>query len=101
LTLLFTCISACIAEQASCLDNGSSQRLKAFVASVDNKSSNQFVASADSIVVFNNNGILWAEQPAYFQRYVALDQIKVMAAVDPTLAQQWQDRPLSKQRLMI
>lgn len=52
-------------------------------------------------MVFNNNGILWAEQPAYFQRYVALDQIKVMAAVDPTLAQQWQDRPLSKQRLVM
>ena len=84
---------------ASWQDNGSSQRLKAFVANVSNESSNQFVAPADRIAVFDNDGTLWAEQPAYFQLYFALDQIKTMAAADPSLAQEWQDNPLYKAAL--
>jgi phosphoserine phosphatase len=97
LTLLFICTSACASEQqvmASWQDNGSSQRLKAFVANVSDQSSDQFVAPTDRIAVFDNDGTLWAEQPAYFQLYFAFDQIKAMAAADPALAQQWQDNPL-------
>jgi len=102
LTLLFTCTSAYATEQsamASWQDNGNSQRLKVFVANVSNESSNQFVAPADRIAVFDNDGTLWAEQPAYFQLYFALDQIKAMAAADPALAQRWQDKPLYKAAL--
>lgn len=102
LTLLVICTSACTAEQpamASWQDNGSSQRLKAFVASVSEESSNQFVAPADRIAVFDNDGTLWAEQPAYFQLYFALDQIKAMAAADSALALHWQDKPLYKAAL--
>jgi phosphoserine phosphatase len=97
LTLLFICTSACASEQqvmASWQNNGSSQRLKAFVANVSDQSSDQFVAPTDRIAVFDNDGTLWAEQPAYFQLYFAFDQIKAMAAADPALAQQWQDNPL-------
>jgi phosphoserine phosphatase len=71
-------------------DNDSSQRLKAFATSVSNKSNDKFVAPADRIAVFDNDGSLWGEQPAYFQLYFAFNQIKTMAAVDPALAQQWQ-----------
>lgn len=102
LSLLFACTSAYATEppaMASWQDNGSSQRLKAFVANVSNESSNQFVAPADRIAVFDNDGTLWAEQPAYFQLYFALDQIKTMATADPALAQQWQDKPLYKAAL--
>jgi phosphoserine phosphatase len=102
LVVLFICTSACASEQPAMTawqDNDSSQRLKAFVTSVSDKSSDKFVAPADRIAVFDNDGTLWAEQPAYFQLYFAFDQIKAMAAVDPALAQQWQHNPLYKAAL--
>jgi|TARA_B110000902_G_scaffold222290_1_gene258373 phosphoserine phosphatase len=102
LVVLFICTSACASEKpvmTAWQDNDSSQRLKAFVTSVSDKSSDKFVAPADRIAVFDNDGTLWAEQPAYFQLYFAFDQIKAIAAVDPALAQQWQHNPLYKAAL--
>ena len=42
-----------------------------------------FVPYADRIAVFDNDGTLWAEQPAYFQLLFALDRIKTLAPENP------------------
>lgn len=39
-----------------------------------------FVAPAERIAVFDNDGTLWAEQPIYFQLAFALDRVKALAA---------------------
>jgi hypothetical protein len=69
LVVLFICTSACASEQPALTawqDNDSRQRLKAFVTFVSDKRSNKFVAPADRIAVFDNDGTLWAEQPLTF-----------------------------------
>lgn len=49
-----------------------------------------FVAPADRIAVFDNDGTLWSEQPVYFQLFFSIDRVKVMAKADSALAKQWQ-----------
>lgn len=50
-----------------------------FVAAVSNPESADFVPPAERIAVFDNDGCLWAEQPAYFQLFFALDRIRSLA----------------------
>lgn len=38
---------------------------------------------AERIAVFDNDGTLWAEQPAYFQLYFAIDRVKALAPSHP------------------
>ncbi len=45
-----------------------------------------FIAPADRIAVFDNDGTLWAEQPIYFQFAFALDRVKALAPRHP----EWQ-----------
>lgn len=54
-----------------------------FVAAVCNEQSGGFVPVPDRIAVFDNDGNLWSEQPAYFQLFFAIDQVKSMAAEHP------------------
>ena len=42
-----------------------------------------FVAPADRIAVFDNDGTLWSEQPMYFQLAFALDRVKALAPKHP------------------
>lgn len=42
-----------------------------------------FVAPAERIAVFDNDGTLWAEQPVYFQLAFAVDRIAAMAPEHP------------------
>ncbi|MEM6635662.1 MAG: HAD family hydrolase [Pseudomonadota bacterium] len=60
-------------------------RLIAFVEAVTDPANADFVAAADRIAVFDNDGTLWGEQPAYFQFLFALDRLKAMAAEDPAV----------------
>ena len=46
-----------------------------------------FVPPEDRIAVFDNDGTLWSEKPAYFQLFFALDRIKAMAPDHP----EWKD----------
>ncbi|HET9447728.1 MAG TPA: HAD family hydrolase [Steroidobacteraceae bacterium] len=48
-----------------------------------------YVAPAERIAVFDNDGTLWAEQPMYFQLAFALDRIKALSVQYP----QWQTLP--------
>lgn len=59
-----------------------------FVSSVANESSSNFVDIPDRIAVFDNDGNLWSEQPAYFQLFFAIDRIKAMASEHP----EWQSQ---------
>lgn len=58
-----------------------------FVEGVAAPGSPDFVPEAERIAVFDNDGCLWAEQPAYFQLAFAIDRAKVLAASDPALAE--------------
>jgi hypothetical protein len=57
-----------------------------FVAKVTTEDSPDFVPAAQRIATFDNDGTLWAEQPAYFQLLFALDRIKTLAPEHP----EWQ-----------
>lgn len=54
-----------------------------FVSGVTDPASEDFVPVADRIAVFDNDGTLWAEQPAYFQLLFAIDRVKAMADMNP------------------
>jgi len=54
-----------------------------FVEEVTTEGSSSFVAPAERIAVFDNDGTLWAEQPAYFQLAFVFDRIRAMAKDHP------------------
>lgn len=56
-----------------------------FVEAAADPASGDYLPPADRIAVFDNDGTLWAEQPAYFQIFFAIDQIAKMAAADPSI----------------
>jgi phosphoglycolate phosphatase-like HAD superfamily hydrolase len=55
----------------------------AFVGDVTKQGASTFVAPAERIATFDNDGTLWSEQPLYFQLAFALDQVKAMAPQHP------------------
>ncbi|MFJ2529769.1 HAD family hydrolase [Pseudomonas helmanticensis] len=54
-----------------------------FVQTVTDQTSKDFVKPADRIAVFDNDGTLWSEQPAYFELLFAFDEVKRNAAHHP------------------
>jgi len=54
-----------------------------FVQDVSNEQSQNFVPVEDRIAVFDNDGNLWSEQPAYFQLFFAIDRVKELAPEHP------------------
>jgi haloacid dehalogenase-like hydrolase len=58
-------------------------RIVGFVQAVTDKGSKEYVAPADRIAVFDNDGTLWSEQPAYFQLLFAIDRVKALAPKHP------------------
>jgi phosphoserine phosphatase len=64
-------------------DTASKARIVAFVQAVSEPGGKDFVAPADRIAVFDNDGTLWSEQPMYFQLAFALDRVRAMAATKP------------------
>ena len=59
------------------------QRIVAFVKTVTDQASKDYVAPADRIAVFDNDGTLWSEQSAYFQLAFAIDRVKALAPSRP------------------
>jgi phosphoglycolate phosphatase-like HAD superfamily hydrolase len=55
----------------------------AFVERTTKAGSPDFVAPADRIAVFDNDGTLWSEQPLYFQFLFALDRVRALAPQHP------------------
>jgi phosphoserine phosphatase len=59
------------------------QALVTFVERVTRSGSPEFVAPAERIAVFDNDGTLWGEQPAYFQLLFAIDRVRALAPKHP------------------
>ena len=58
----------------------------AFVDAVTEVGGPQYRAPSERIAVFDNDGTLWAEQPAYFQLLFAVNRIAKMVEADPAVA---------------
>jgi phosphoglycolate phosphatase-like HAD superfamily hydrolase len=54
-----------------------------FVQRVTTEGSPDFVPEPERIAVFDNDGTLWSEKPAYFQLLFAIDRIRQMAPQHP------------------
>jgi phosphoglycolate phosphatase-like HAD superfamily hydrolase len=61
-------------------------RIIAFVQAVTDRSGKGYVAPAERIATFDNDGTLWSEQPIYSQFAFALDRVKAMAPQHPDWA---------------
>jgi phosphoglycolate phosphatase-like HAD superfamily hydrolase len=69
-------------------DTKSKQAIVAFVGKVTKEGTPDFVAPAERIATFDNDGTLWAEQPMYFQLIFALDRVKTLAPHHP----EWKEK---------
>jgi hypothetical protein len=67
-------------------DGAAKACIVAFVQAVTQPGGKDFVAPADRVAVFDNDGTLWSEQPVYFQLAFAIDRARAMAAQNPALA---------------
>jgi len=64
-------------------DGPTKQGIISFVDKVTKEGSPEFVAPAERIATFDNDGTLWCEQPLPVQLYFALDRVKALAAQHP------------------
>ena len=64
------------------------QRIVAFVKAVSTEGGKDYVAPADRIATFDNDGTLWLEYPLYTQFKFVFDRIKVLAPQHP----EWKDK---------
>jgi phosphoglycolate phosphatase-like HAD superfamily hydrolase len=69
-------------------DGPTKKAITAFVYDVTREGSPNYVAPAERIATFDNDGTLWAEQPMYFQFLFALDRVKALAPQHP----EWKDK---------
>lgn len=60
-------------------DGATKQSIIDFVTATTTDGSADYVAPADRIATFDNDGTLWSEQPMYVQLAFALDRVKQMA----------------------
>jgi phosphoglycolate phosphatase-like HAD superfamily hydrolase len=73
-------------------DGTAKQAITKFVGDVTREGSPSFVAPAERIAAFDNDGTLWSEQPLYFQFLFMLDQVKAAAPSHP----EWKNNPAFK-----
>lgn len=59
-----------------------------YVNDVTDSESINYIPIANRIAVFDNDGNLWSEQPAYFQLFFAIDRVKSMESGHP----EWKDK---------
>jgi hypothetical protein len=64
-------------------EGAAKQSIVDFVDAVTEASSPDYVPEAERIAVFDNDGTLWSEQPAYFQLLFAVDRVKALAPQHP------------------
>lgn len=85
ITLLTGTLSGCASATRldSWRETDSRERIVDFVARVSTPGSPEYVEPEARIAVFDNDGTLWAEQPAYFQILFAMDRIRTMAPDHP------------------
>ena len=66
-------------------DGAAKSAITGFVARVTKAGGTDFVAPADRVAVFDNDGTLWCEQPFQVQVFFLIDRVKSLAAKDPAL----------------
>ena len=76
-------VGAAVDPLPSWSDTAPKKAIVAFVGRVSKRGSADYVAPAERIAVFDNDGTLWAEQPMYFQVQFALDRVKALAPMHP------------------
>ena len=64
-------------------DGASKRAIVSFVSAAVARGGPGYVAPADRIAVFDNDGTMWAEQPIYFQFAFVLDRVKALAPQHP------------------
>jgi phosphoserine phosphatase len=64
-------------------DGPAKHAIISYVEMVTTPGSPDFVPAAERIAVFDNDGTLWCEQPAYFQLFFAMDRVKELAPDHP------------------
>jgi phosphoserine phosphatase len=69
-------------------DTATRQAIVAFVEATTTPTSSKYVPPAERIAVFDNDGCLWSEQPAYFQLLFALDRVRALAPQHPEWKEQ-------------
>jgi phosphoserine phosphatase len=69
-------------------DSASRRAIIDFVSRTTAPDSPDFVPPAERIAVFDNDGTLWAEQPAYFQLLFALERVRALAPQHPEWKEQ-------------
>lgn len=85
LLALFTCgIARAQTDQLPSWNEGAAKTaIVAFVRTVTDTKSKEFVPPNERIATFDNDGTLWTEQPMYFQFFFAVDRVKAMAPQHP------------------
>lgn len=82
--LLLVISQACLAQVLPSWNDGPAKRaIVAFVTSVTSAGSPNFVAAADRVAVFDNDGTLWPERPLPFQLMFMLDRVRALAPQHP------------------
>ncbi|MCU0070284.1 haloacid dehalogenase-like hydrolase [Pseudomonas koreensis] len=64
-------------------DGPAKKHIVEFVQAITDQGGKDFVKPAERIAVFDNDGTLWSEQPAYFEILFALDEVKRTAPQHP------------------
>jgi phosphoserine phosphatase len=64
-------------------DGAAKSQIVDFVKAVTDRAGKDYVRPADRIAVFDNDGTLWAEKPAYFQLLFAIDRVRALAPQHP------------------
>jgi len=88
-TSFLTLALACFVQSAfadplpSWKDTRPKKSIVEFVSKVTKEGGADFVIPAERIAVFDNDGTLWSEQPAYFQFLFLVDRVKAMAPGHP------------------
>ena len=85
--VLFT--TAALADVLPSWNEGASRAaIVGFVGRVTKEGSADYLAPEDRIAVFDNDGTLWSEKPAYFQLLFAIDRVKALAPQHP----EWKEK---------
>ncbi len=82
---LFLASAATADPLPSWADTATKSAIIEFVEQVTDPASDRYVAPANRIATFDNDGTLWAEQPLYFQLIYALDRLREKVDADPAI----------------
>lgn len=88
LCLLCSSLPALASSLPSWSDGPAKRQIMAFVKTVTDTASPDYVPPQERIAVFDNDGTLWIEQPVYIQLAFALDRVKEMASQHP----EWKEK---------